>query len=238
MFDIDFEWPVAQTYESGGAPAYRYPDTWAVYPTKGPVTWRRPLGSEPPLYLQFLRLDGSEQSCLEFAKKYGLLRFDIAQDSGWSEPLTGWGSAAYKWCEHMDFWRREIQRIRNLQSILEGTRTHPTEVFRRERFGLSAPLAVSLVMTPKGPPMIHLRCGTLLDAIELQCVRSFLAGRGSYQCAECSSWFEVGPGAHRSHAVFCSRTCKDHHHNRLKAEKAKATKAKVMREHLQGGAGR
>jgi hypothetical protein len=69
---------------------------------------------------------------------------------------------------------------------------------------------------PRAPPFLSMRCNSLLGAIQVQAVQSILGGRKSVQCLECSTWFEVGAGARRSSAKFCSDQCKDRFHNRQK----------------------
>jgi hypothetical protein len=225
-FDINFEWPLARRYEVGHGPTSTSKVVRAIYPTEGPPTLGRPLDASPALYAEFLDLDVSEPSILRFASKYGLLEHNIAKEAGWMESsIAPYCDPEWKWSEPITAWSDGIQRIKRLQAFLEDARSHPREVFRRrERFHLNAPLAVALEMkNPKDLPVIDLRpSGTLLDALELQCLQAFFAGRRSYQCAECSRWMEIGPGARRSHAKFCSRTCKDRARNREKAKKAKA----------------
>jgi hypothetical protein len=234
-FDIDFEWPVARQYEIGHGPTSTSKIVRAIYPTQGPVTLCRPLDDKPALYAEFLDLDASEPSILQFANKYGLLEHNIAKEPAWMgsgsifPSIVPYSDPGWKWSEPISAWSDGIRRLKRLQEFLKEARSHPREVFRRrERFHLIAPLAVALEMkNPKDLPVIDLRpSGTLLDALELQCLQAFFAGRTSYQCAECSRWMEIGPGARRSHAKFCSRTCKDRARNREKAKRAKAAMLK------------
>jgi hypothetical protein len=72
MFEIDLEWPVASGYELRAATELE--GEIALYRAEGAtITWRRPLEITPTIHAEFANLDGSEQSCLGFAHKYGLL---------------------------------------------------------------------------------------------------------------------------------------------------------------------
>jgi hypothetical protein len=214
VFEIDLEWPVASQYVLRPvAPAGSAKKELALYPADdATITYRRPLEREPTLYAKFARLDGSQQSCLNFAQKYGLLAvsrypdyFDLSQ------------------IETLSFWRAHIKSIRKIIALCELGHSNPAEAFRqfgKHEFPLYGDLELSLsIKSPRTPPSIDVRSTYLLAAIELQAIQSIIAGRKSVQCIECSKFYEIGGGARRSLSKFCSQRCKDTYHNRLKALK-------------------
>src|SRR5262249_52509137 len=154
-----------------------------------------PLDDKPALYAEFLDLDASEPSILQFANRYGLLEHNIAKETTWMgsgsifPSIAPYSDTSWQWSEPISAWSDGIRMLKRLHEFIKEARSQPREVFRRrERFHLNAPLAVALEMkNPKDLPVIDLRpSGTLLDALELQCLQAFFAGRSSYQCAECS----------------------------------------------------
>jgi hypothetical protein len=224
---IDFKWPRAPHHDSShkrliaidrysptmfGA-VHRHHHGWGIVP-KGQATWYRPLEAYPALYRELLNLDGTERSCLAFAKKYGLLmgnywrrvtRTALQSLGPAAAPLEQDRSVPF---EDMFIWQDAIEEIKDLYAKLS----------RGEDANL--PLTFSLTRVKSDFPVGNYRCHTLLDAIKFQCVESFLKGRPSRRCVKCSDWF----GDRRSHAKFCSEECKDDFHNDLKAAKAAAKK--------------
>jgi hypothetical protein len=212
IFEIDLEWPVASQYVLRPVvPAGSAKKELALYPADdATITYRRPFEREPTLYAEFAGLDGSQQSCLNFAQKYGLLVV-----SRYPNELCQ--------IETLSFWRAHIKSIRERVSLCDLGHSNPAEAFRqfgKREFSLYGDLQLSLsIKSPRTPPSIDVRSRCLLDAIELQAIQSIIAGRKSIQCIECSKPYEIGGGARRSHSKFCSPRCKDTYHNRLKALK-------------------
>jgi hypothetical protein len=205
-FEIDLEWPVASHYVTRAAKEPR--GDRAIFVAKGAtLTMRRPFDDNPNLFAEFAELDGSEQSCLQFAHKYGTL-FAKAFDSGMLDSLS--------------VWRGEIQHIGDIIQCCKLGRARPAHAFRQ--FGkwdkpLSGRLDAYLsIVSPKAPPTLTIRCQSFIGALELQAIQSILGGRDVSKCIECSKPFEIGAGARRSQSKFCSIRCKDTFHNRRKAE--------------------
>jgi hypothetical protein len=208
MFEIDLEWPAASQHVLRSARWGPSRDI-AICPAEdATVILRRPLEQNTSLYAEFAKLDGSDQSCLRFAEKYGLLLCDPTQglDPGKIETLS--------------FWRGNIQVVRDIISRCKLSRANPAEAYRQFRNKDTMVGSVGLylsIKSPRSPISLEVRQASLLHAIQLQAVQSILGGRSSIQCIECSTWFEIGTGARRSLAKFCSTKCKDSYHNRLKA---------------------
>lgn len=177
------------------------------------IKLRRPLDENPSLYAQFASLDGSEQACLNFAQKYGTLLFDPVFIR---LPARSIGEF-----ETLGTWRSCIKSIRDIVGRCELSRDNPREAFRqfgkrdKRLFGVKLTLSVK---SSNSPVALDVRPETLFAGLELQAIQSILGGRRSHQCIECSRWFEIGTGARRSQAKFCSTRCKDSFHNRLKAQ--------------------
>jgi hypothetical protein len=203
MFQVDLEWCLASDY-------ILRPVEWgtgrdlAIYPAEGAtITRYRPLEKNPAVYAEFIKLDGGEESCLRFAKTYGLL-FDSGVD------------------ETLELWNSLIQRVNDTINLCQLSRSNPAEAFRR--FGkqsiqlwFDARVFIS-IKSSNAPASLDVRAVNLISAIEMQAIVSTLADRRSVQCIECGKWFEIGGGARRSQAKFCSARCKDGYHNRLKAQ--------------------
>jgi hypothetical protein len=210
--EINLEWPVASRYvlrRVEGATK----SNLAIYPADDATfTLHRPLEQNPSLYAEFAALDGTKESCLKFAHKYGLLFVAKPPKRIYdSNPLEG-----------LTQWRESIRTIRDTINRCEIGRSRPAEALRqfgnKDKLLLGGLDAYLSMKSPKSPPSLDVRCRFLLAAIQLQAVLSILGGRKSVQCIECSQWFSIGAGARRSQSKFCSTRCKDSYHNRLKAE--------------------
>jgi hypothetical protein len=208
MFKVELDWPVASGYVVRPSAILRGQP--ALFAEDGAaITWQRPLEANPQLYLQFARLDGSEQSCLGFARTNGLL-FHRSRRTG--DPLK--------------LWREYIEHLKHIIEFCKLGTANPRQALRqfgRQKLGLLAKFSPILSLQgPLAPPTLSMRCDSLLGGIQVQAVQSILGGRKLVQCVECSTWFEVGPGARRSLAKFCSPRCKDTFHNRRKKEGMKS----------------
>jgi len=210
MFEIDLDWPVASHYVTRAAE--KPPGDRAIFVAEAAtLTVRRPFDDNPNLFAEFADLDGSEQSCLQFAHKYGTLIVDPRRDvldAGILESLSQ--------------WRGYIRYIQDIINCCKIGRARPAEAFRqfgKQDFSLYGRLNAYLsIVSPKAPPTLSFRCEYFFGALELQAIRSILGGRDVAKCIECSRPFEIGPGARRSQAKFCTTRCKDTYFNRLKAE--------------------
>jgi hypothetical protein len=208
MIDIGFEWTRALAYEcvkDDGAQIIRQ--------TGKKEKMDRPfeplmIGGEKPLYARFAKLDGSVDSCLDFAKAWGLLKTEAQVGA----------------VERLDDWQREIKKLQSLMSTLEATSERPggivrTANSRRVRMSMTS-IDVSLLSGPPdgpgaapGRPTLVLRPKNLVDAMYLQLAK-FVASDGSLQvCKQCGEWFERGATeSRRSIAIFCSEKCKNRFH--------------------------
>jgi hypothetical protein len=217
MFEINLEWPAASRHVLRPVEAPRR--DFAIYPAKdATIIRRRPLEQNRSLYAEFAKLNGSKESCLQFADKYGLLRVDLTIGGKFEMPVLELETPGA--LETLFLWRRDIRDVRDIIRRCELSRGNPAEAFRQ--FGKKDILVggVNLylaIKSSKSPANLEVRAGNLIDAINLQAVQSILSGRRSIQCIECSTWFEIGGGARRALSKFCSVRCKDSYHNRLKA---------------------
>jgi hypothetical protein len=219
MFEIDLEWSVASQYVL--QPVRQGPTRdLAIYPAKGAKIARyRPLEQYPALYAEFAKLDGSKQTCLQFAHKYGLLFADLMRPLG-----LGNDPGVF---ETLKNWKGSIKNVSEIIQRCELSRTNPAEAFRqfgkqdKSLFGVDLYLSIK---SPNSPATLDVRgVRFLVAAIELQAIQSILNARKSVQCIECTTWFEIGGGARRSQSKFCSTRCKDNWHNRLKKAQARRT---------------
>ena len=214
MFEIDLQWPVASRYLVQRANTMKGEGGRSIFvPKDATIKLRRPLDQNPSLYAQFAGLDGSEKACLRFAENYGTLFFN--------PEVIRWPTRSIGEWETLGAWRSCIKGIRDTIRRCELSRDNPREAFRqfgksdKRLFGVKLTLSVK---SAHSPATLDAGPENLFSALELQAIQSILAGRRSHQCIECSNWFEIGVGARRSMAKFCSRRCKDSYHNRLKAQ--------------------
>jgi hypothetical protein len=203
MIDIGFKWSHAREYECvevEGAKVIRQKGTRREKP-------KEPLmidgNGKKPLYARFAELDSSEKSCVDFANAWGLL---TTESPSQAEPL--------------DFWRKEIRKIKGLMNVLEAKEKPPGGLLRRSRDQVSLP-SITVRLVPGeldvdgniGRPKLLLGPKDLLEAMYLQ-LGKFVAGDGSLRsCRQCGEWFECGgTESRRSIAIFCSEKCKNRFH--------------------------
>jgi hypothetical protein len=215
MFEIDLEWSCANEYVLRPVGRGSTRDL-AIYPAEcAKFTRYRPLEQYPALYAEFAKLGGCEQSCLQFAERYGLLLSN--------------GADRLNDCETLGVWNSYIQLVNKVIHLCQLSRSNPAEAFRQ--FGkqdIELLFDGRIFLSIKGsrsPATLDVRAVNLISAIEMQAITSILADRRSVQCIECSRWFEIGGGARRSQSKFCSMRCKDNYHNRLKAQARRTSHA-------------
>ena len=196
--EIGLRWLRAGAYEAADVEGVR-----VIRPIGERRYWVEPFKVEGgPLHM-FVNLDGSEKSCVKFARAYGLLRTQSRNQA-----------------ERLDDWKKEIERMRGLISALQ-LRAHEDRPGGITLLGSSrkAPVeltSVAAIIVPGSSgkrPKLSLEPKTLLDAMYLQ-LGLFLSTDGSLQsCKQCGKWFERGTTkARRSIAVFCSEKCKNRFH--------------------------
>jgi hypothetical protein len=147
------------------------------------------------LYLEFSQLDGSEESCVGFAEKWGLLT-ELAYSTG---DLPS---------EDLSFWRAEIKKMRvYIQMLPKVVRVANS----RGTFAKVGTVDVLLVpgTGPNARPIVVMEPGNLLQAMNLQLTQSVAGGAALGTCQQCGRWFE----ARRKDAKFCTDRCKHDFHN-------------------------
>jgi hypothetical protein len=198
MIEIGLQWSKARAYETANAKGAQF--IRPVGERRYPVEPFKIEGDEP-LHVRFANLDGTEKSCVEFAKSYGLLK---SRDQA----------------EHLDEWKREIENVKVLASglQLQVNENAPGGITllgssRKAPIELTSIAAILVPGSPGKRPKLSLEPKTLLDAMYLQ-LGLVLSTDGSLQsCKQCGKWFERGTTkARRIIAVFCSEKCKNHFH--------------------------
>lgn len=158
-----------------------------IAPTGKQFRAKSPLRHRPTLYLDFAALDEkSVDACIEFANEHGLL-------TAGSDPI---GESYTLWQGQIVGMRRKIRQWQiDIITLAAGEKD---EIAVGE---------LTVVLSPS-PPDEHLemrvRPKHLLGAMELQLAASVAAGRELRACKQCGQFFEIGPGAKRGHAEFCS----------------------------------
>lgn len=149
----------------------------------------RPLEFRRTLYADFAKLDGSPESCLVFAGRFGLLGLGTKG----RESLIFWKDAI----TDMD---RAITLSQSDPLALEGYQISPLH-------GLMTP------SPPDGRLIFRFRPSSLLHGMHLQFVQAISRNLAIKECGHCGKWFEAGGDQRRRDALFCSKECKINFHN-------------------------
>ncbi len=162
----------------------------------------------PGLYKIFAALDGTTESFVGFADKYGPL------SKKWDD-LVLWKDAH----ERMK-WAVEVSAVSPFEMPVLAAKEGQEE----ELTNLSLILRASL---PGARPTLILKPRSLLSTMYLQLAQDLISGVSVRACENCGSWFQTGGSTRkRSDARFCSDTCRATFHYR---EKRHAEKKKLRR---------
>ncbi len=214
VLDINFEWPVCTEGYKSQRPKVKRPtkgrhetllekelredDTRRIKPKGKSKRLHRPFEFHSILYAQFAKLDGSLDSCLGFANRFGLL--DVPQSKG-GEPLYEWQRAITGMADAIKLWQTDPHALRGRLTI----------------GGLHGSLEP---VPPDGRLVFRLRPSSLLHGMQLQLVRAISSGLTLKECEFCHEWFEAGGDTRRRDARFCSKEHKIDFHN-LEKRRAK-----------------
>lgn len=191
MIDTQFQWTRFHSYEidkSGGRawikPIGRKRDVFE--PLK--------LKPEKPLYLLFSELDGSEEGCLKFAHRWGLMRTE---------------SPTAK--EMMEDWRESIKDMRLAINLLGGD--EPKRPVRDAWKVTNLDVLLVPRISNGGSFSMVLQPRNLFEAMRLQLASGVSCGGSLRACKQCGNWFETGATeSRRSIAIFCSEKHKNRFH--------------------------
>jgi hypothetical protein len=200
--NIGFEWTRGRTYECG--PSISNKAARVIRQVGRGSDAFRPLEikrvSKP--YLEFANLSGTPEQCIKFASTFGLLTLPARNGAE----------------ERLDFWQREIKKMKGSIAMFEATSDQPGGILRtvasRRVNAKMASIDVWLECPdPNARPVLIWKPRSLLDAMLLQLAQT-IAGSGSiHVCKQCGNFFEAGSNeGRRSIAVFCSESCKNRHH--------------------------
>jgi hypothetical protein len=198
LVDVDWQWARARQYELGLAKGER-----VIRQIGRGYDYVRPLGAqrERPLYLDFVELDGSPETCLAFARGWGLLTSPSPRD-GTTESVSD--------------WRTEIKNMKRLVNLVSMV---TADGFRLATVPVTA-LTVHLAAGEPGhQPRLMMRPNTLISAMLLQFAQALEGGRSVRECPRCGKPFEIGGrGGKRSMAKFCSPQCQMAAHYRSRTQ--------------------
>lgn len=223
VLDIGFEWPVddagyaivplkkpkrpagrraaASTIIDDGEPSSR------IKRRGGPLRMVRSLDHNT-LFVDFAHLDGSDDSIIEFATRFGYLGMFPHENSEDGAGPDG---------ESVNIWRDEIDRMRN---NVAAWQSHPGPFIPTQEI-VMANLNASLVPVD-GRAVLRIRPHSLIGAIQLQFAQAVSTDAIIRACDFCGRWFEAGGKARRRDARFCSDICRTDFHNREKARRKQA----------------
>jgi hypothetical protein len=191
MINISFGWKRFHSYEiitRGGrkwiGPAGRKADQINPLEIKS---------EKKPLYQQFAELDGTDDSCLQFAHYWGLLRTESPTAS-----------------EMLENWRDEIKTMSSAIAFLGGDEPP------KKPGGAFKMTSLDILLVPRPGANIQfgmvLQPRNLIEAMKLQLATG--VSEGSLRiCKQCGTWFETGArDTRRSIAIFCGEACKNRFH--------------------------
>lgn len=235
---IVLEWPVFAAYEvapSTDNDDLEELRRWGVK-TKLPSEWskvirarggqlgtpRRVLDIHPTLYRQFAQLPYEPQAYLKFARTFGTLSHHPQRLVEWAlfhsmiRQLLGLGLGREPLC--VKPWRTWFCMTGCFENPEDVARIGGPDAFE---WKLNASLELNELLdgglgpqvktTEDGRPLLALNLRDLRTGIALQALRSLTApaaGLETRQCAQCGTYFEIGPGTgRRSTSKFCSPRC-------------------------------
>lgn len=209
VLDLSFEWPVddagyqivapEKRKRSAGRRAVILDDVELGPRIKrrgGTLRMIRPL-DHSTLFVDFARLDGSDNSCIEFASRFGYLGPFQTED----EDRVG------EHGESVLLWRDDIDRMRR---NVEAWQANPA-AFVLVREIVMARLEASLVPVD-GRAVLRIRPTSLIGAMQLQFAQAISTGLDIRNCDHCGKLFETGGGGRTRKARFCSDRCRSDYH--------------------------
>lgn len=200
---IDFEWSRAYSSRPGQA-AYVIENGKILQIGERKQSYS-PFKFGAPLYLEFAQLAGSNEACIAFAEKYGLL----CEPARLSNPPS----------EDLSFWKSEIRRMST------NVRALPHVVRVANSKGTYAKVGkVDVLLVPgvgvDAPPVMVMEPGDLLQAMNLEMAHFISGGGRLVACRNCGLMFQAGrAGGKRAIAQFHNDECKHAFHNAKRRSK-------------------
>ena len=210
VLDLSFEWPVDDAGYSivdhkpkppKGRSARLLtgePSGPHIVRKGGPLRTTRPLELHRTLFVEFARLDGTDESCLRFANSFGFLGLWLDEKADDRVGPTG---------ESLDRFRDVIGDTRRL---VDAWQASPNTFASHQELTITR-LDVSLVPID-GRPTLRIRPRSLIGAIHLQFAQAVSTGLDIRTCDHCGKLFEIGGAGRTRKARFCSDRCRTDYH--------------------------
>jgi len=195
-FEIDFEWPVAASYElvppkTGRSPAkrttllspYDIEASWK-YRASGSVKKIRPL-ERGDLYLSVMKMKMTPQEVLNLVRQIGFL--EKYSDDRHEEAYERWAE--------IQAILRELERLSQSQGKLQDVPLGNVTAILKNGASTNA--------------IISFQPRNLQTAIILQCTQALISGCVIRACEGCGKWFEAGGhSGRRADATFHDDACR------------------------------
>ncbi len=210
VLDLSFEWPVDDAgysivdhkpKPSKGRSARLLtgePSGPHIVRNGGPLRSTRPLELHRTLFMEFARLDGTDESCLRFAHSFGFLGLWLDEKADDHVGPTG---------ESLDRFRDAIGDTRRAVDAWQAS----PDTFASHQELTIARLDASLVPID-GKPTLRIRPRSLIGAIHLQFAQAVSTGLDIRTCDHCGKLFEIGGAGRTRKARFCSDRCRSDYH--------------------------
>ena len=219
VLDLSFEWPVDEAgysivdhkpkppkERSAKKPPERKgarivtgePSGPHIVRDRGSLRTTRPLEFHRTLFMEFARLDESDESCIGFANRFGFLGVFLNEKADDRVGPEG---------ESLLFWR---DRIADMRRAVEAWQASPDTFASSQELTITR-LDVSLVPID-GRPTLRIRPRSLIGAIQLQFAQAVATGLDIRTCDHCGKIFETGGMGRTRKARFCSDRCRNNYH--------------------------
>ena len=210
VLDMSFEWPVDDAgysivdhkpKPSKGRSARLLtgePSGPHIVRKGGPLRTTRPLELHRTLFVEFARLDGTDESCLRFANSFGFL--GLFPDEKMDDRVGPAGESLAQFRDAI----ADMRRVVNAWQAIPDTFASNQEI-------KIARLDASLVPID-GRPTLRIRPRSLIGAIHLQFAQAVSTGLDIRTCDHCGKLFEIGGAGRTRKARFCSDRCRTDYH--------------------------
>ncbi len=210
VLDLSFEWPVDDAGYSIADHKPKPPKGRSarlltgepsgphIVRKGGPLRSTRPLELHRTLFMEFARLDGTDESCLRFANSFGFLGLWLDEKADDRVGPTG---------ESLDRFRDAIGDTRR---AVDAWQASPDTFASHQEITITR-LDASLVPID-GRPTLRIRPRSLIGAINLQFAQAVATGLDIRTCDHCGKLFETGGAGRTRKARFCSDRCRTDYH--------------------------
>lgn len=214
ILDVGFEWPIDESgYElkvkerKKGSTSLTDDNGEFIVRRGGTLRKETPFQFYEALYMEFAHLDGTSESCIRFANKYGYLGLHPQRKNN---PGAG-GESLALWRDATTNMRKAVElQQENPRALLVGW-PGETKVTNLKAVLVPSPL--------DGMPSLRIRPLSLLGGMWLQFGHILQSDQVVRACKQCGVWFVAGGERRRIDALFHQDKCRDDFNNAMKKKR-------------------